>query len=699
MNWQLLNNQTFAENIGWTLVHSLWQISLVAFLLLVSLKILKNSSSNLRYLLCVSALFLTLAMPVATFFSFPANETRTENIPVTQDAKNAANSFTPPAEPQKDTTKIPSEPVKTEKDGEIASANLFENFEKQMESFLAAFLPYLVWFWFLGILLFSLRLCGGIRQTRRIKTNKVSAVGEEWREKFAYLCEKMGVRQKVGFIRSEIVETPLVIGWLKPFVIVPSSVLTGLSPRELETIIAHELAHIRRHDYLINILQSFVEIILFFHPLTWWISSQIRRERENACDDEVLEIFNGEPLLYANALANLETFRFRKGDFAPSNAMTANGGNLVKRIQRIISGNRNNNRKESFRSGIPVFLFVTGFLALVSVAYFQVFASGEEIKNDLNQKKIAVSLYNASTVIPSENTPEEDEKTMRRVIAKLKQHNIPTTGFLIGGNFNIRAENIPADQQKTVSLWREAGFEFGVLDLKYPKSFDSTVTEYQAALKSREEKLEPFIKKQMDFIKEYRKSDPRKDSTENIKKQTAVMKESLEQVQNAIKEWMKENNLTQVKYTFGMQDWIYAYTYDIARRENDRQKMNRIKTQYLDYMAKSLEYYERYSNYLFEREIPQNIPLMPSRLLADSADELFAMFQNRGYRFVSVDEAMQDDAYLQNDSVLTGGMGSSWLESLAFQQRKPFLDRVNVDVDVLKIWDENQPVNRKIITK
>jgi HEAT repeat protein len=123
----------------------------------------------------------------------------------------------------------------------------------------------------------------------------------------------------------------MVVGWLRPVILLPASALTGLSPQQLEAILAHELAHIRRHDYLINLLQAVVETLLFYHPAVWWVSRRIRQEREHCCDDLAVAVC-GDSLTYARALLEMEQLRAA----GPQLAMAANGGSLMNRIQRLV---------------------------------------------------------------------------------------------------------------------------------------------------------------------------------------------------------------------------------------------------------------------------------------------------------------------------------------------------------------------------
>jgi hypothetical protein len=128
------------------------------------------------------------------------------------------------------------------------------------------------------------------------------------------------------------VNSPSVIGWLRPVILAPVGVLIGLAPEQVEALLAHELAHVRRHDYLVNVLQGFAESLLFYHPAVWWISNQIRAEREHCCDDLAVAA-SGDVLVYARALAELESMR--PAHFKAA-ALSANDGSLLRRIQRLV---------------------------------------------------------------------------------------------------------------------------------------------------------------------------------------------------------------------------------------------------------------------------------------------------------------------------------------------------------------------------
>src|SRR5262249_16695356 len=141
----------------------------------------------------------------------------------------------------------------------------------------------------------------------------------------------MRVSRRIAVLISEMTESPSVVGWIRPVILLPTATLMGLTPLQLEAILAHEIGHIRRYDYLINMLQMVVETLFFYHPAVWWISRRIRVERELCCDDLAVR-FSGNALRYARALTTLEKLRSR----VPRVAMASTGGPLLYRIQRLV---------------------------------------------------------------------------------------------------------------------------------------------------------------------------------------------------------------------------------------------------------------------------------------------------------------------------------------------------------------------------
>jgi hypothetical protein len=185
--------------------------------------------------------------------------------------------------------------------------------------------------WLAGVCLLSLRLARGWVAARRVAERGCEPAAPRWQATLARLRRELGVSRPVRLAASALAEVPSVVGWLRPVVVVPVSAFAGLTTWQVEAVLAHELAHIRRHDYLVNVLQSAVETLLFYHPATWWVSRQVREERERCCDDVAVALC-GDAAGYVRALAELEAMRA-----APALAMSATGGSLLGRARRLLA--------------------------------------------------------------------------------------------------------------------------------------------------------------------------------------------------------------------------------------------------------------------------------------------------------------------------------------------------------------------------
>ena len=187
-----------------------------------------------------------------------------------------------------------------------------------------------VFVWLVGVSGLSLRLLFSSLQVARWKRRGNEPLGAPWLEQLHRLQAAMQISRPVRLVKSVLVEVPTVLGWLRPVILLPAASLTGLTPDQLESILAHELAHIRRHDYLVNLLQNALETLLFYHPAVWWVSSCVRAEREICCDEIAVRLC-GDRLGHAQALTTLEELRGGR----PTLALGADGGSLLERIRRL----------------------------------------------------------------------------------------------------------------------------------------------------------------------------------------------------------------------------------------------------------------------------------------------------------------------------------------------------------------------------
>jgi GWxTD domain-containing protein len=196
---------------------------------------------------------------------------------------------------------------------------------------LAIVAPWLAPCWMAGVFIFYLRYAAGFLSLARLSRRGICAVPEIWQDKLADLSAHLRVSRPVRILETSLADAPILIGHFRPLILMPVGLFTGLPAAQVETILLHELAHIRRHDYLLNALQNLVDGLLFYHPAVWWISHVVRAEREKCCDDVVVGI-SGNPHEYARALTALEETRWSGRE----PAVAAKGGSLMKRIRRLL---------------------------------------------------------------------------------------------------------------------------------------------------------------------------------------------------------------------------------------------------------------------------------------------------------------------------------------------------------------------------
>jgi beta-lactamase regulating signal transducer with metallopeptidase domain len=306
-----------ARDLGWTLVHFLWQGALIALLLAFALLLLRRASARIRYAASLAALMLCVLAPALTLAALVKSRPVPREHPVVQ---QGASSW---GEPE---VVVRVETAHSMPGPSADRPSLLELWRMRVERLL----PGLVTLWLAGIVLLSARLGLGWLRLRQL-TRDVAPVGPEWERTFAHLCGTLGLRKAVRLFSTAHLQTPAVLGWWKPVVLLPLARMNGLTPAQVEALLAHELAHVRRHDYAVNILQSVVEVALFYHPAVWWISAKIREEREHCCDDVAVEIC-GNRLHYARALTALEEARIPGREFV----LAAAGGSLLRRIRRLL---------------------------------------------------------------------------------------------------------------------------------------------------------------------------------------------------------------------------------------------------------------------------------------------------------------------------------------------------------------------------
>ena len=343
-----LLRQPAAQAMGWALLHFIWQGALIGALTALALGALRKGAADVRYVVATIGLSLMLTLPAVTAAQLwrsmpPAHPTRAQTI------GGPASAVATPASERADRM-IVEQPIVapvsfTARAGlpdSIAGA-IGESIGESIK--VEPWLPVLVLGWLCGVAVLSLRLMSGWVWVQRMKSHGTAPAGDLWHHIAARLSRRLHIARRVRLLESTLVDVPTVIGWIKPVILLPASALSGLNPHQLEAILAHELAHIRRHDYLVNLLQTLVETLLFYHPAVWWLSRRIRVERENCCDDLAVSLC-GDPYTYAKALADLEELR-TSGQFV----MAVNGGSLVQRVRRLLGAPTHAGRAPGWLAG------------------------------------------------------------------------------------------------------------------------------------------------------------------------------------------------------------------------------------------------------------------------------------------------------------------------------------------------------------
>jgi uncharacterized protein (TIGR03435 family) len=291
-----------AAAVTTALLHSIWQDAIVAAVLGIALLVLRGARPHVRYIVACAALVLMTLLPVAT--AMAVRTAPTSALVQATDVRTLTMTAASPAD-----LIVPLQP---------ASEQLW----------LATARAWVFPLWCVGVLLFSVRLAGSAVHAVSL-TRRGTAADRQLRERVCDIARRMGVTGPVAVVVPAAAHVGVAtVGWLRPVILVPASALVGLTSGQLEALIAHEVAHIRRHDYLVNLAQLVVETIGFYHPAVWWVSHRIRIERELCCDDAAVEAC-GDADGYARALAT-------KAGARPQPALAAAGGSLRERIERLL---------------------------------------------------------------------------------------------------------------------------------------------------------------------------------------------------------------------------------------------------------------------------------------------------------------------------------------------------------------------------
>ncbi|MES2151971.1 MAG: M56 family metallopeptidase [Pseudomonadota bacterium] len=309
------------SSIGWTLVHFAWQGVLLGFATALLLTAMRNARPEQRYAVACSALLLCIAWPAVELY-------------MRLDGSGAATA----------TIRFADQVLG--RDGAAASGGVL--------GFLQANLMPIVVLWAACAAGLALRMALGLLWIGQVSRRRTSNV--EWQARVSRMAAQFGVTRAVGLRVVDNLASPITAGWWRPVVLLPAALVSGMPPELLEALLAHEMAHVQRFDYLVNLGQNVIEILLFYHPAVWWISGRIRVEREQIADDIAARQL-GAPRRLALALSELEKFQFSGHHLA----MAANGGDLMARVKRLL---RPDSQALNWKAAIPVLGLAVACLAV-----------------------------------------------------------------------------------------------------------------------------------------------------------------------------------------------------------------------------------------------------------------------------------------------------------------------------------------------
>lgn len=377
-----LPSQEFIQALTWTFIHSLWQGILLCIVAVGIVFFTKKKSALLRYNLLTAVLLLFLFTIVVRF-----NNQFSKAKQVAQVAQIIL---------EKEVIAGRSEVVFTDKMQQVTLST-------KAVSFVTSNAYWVILIWFSIIVFRFIRLTVGLYELQRIKKINVFSAGEYWNNRIKELCRQLNINKHVQLLQSAITRMPVAIGFLKPVVLFPAAMLASLPANEVEAILLHELAHIRRKDFLVNLLQSIVEIIFFFNPAVLWVSALIKIERENCCDDIAITITDSKQN-YIKALLSFQEYNLP----AEASLATAFAGEkkyLLDRVKRIIYNHNKtlNNMEKKF---LAVGIIIT------SVCIFTFSSSNAQKKQKVEQRvdktisKPLVSPENGKAIEPMSITEE-----------------------------------------------------------------------------------------------------------------------------------------------------------------------------------------------------------------------------------------------------------------------------------------------------
>lgn len=387
-------NAELGQALGWTFIHSLWQGCLLMILFMIVTKVFKFNSLGKYWgsLMMMTMLFFASSFTLTQYLS--ASEIITQ---LTEASTFVVNTIQP-----------------------------IQNFEGN--SLFQPYLSAIASLWLLGAIFYAIRLCGGFVQIYRLKRTAVSGVSEELRNRFNQLLLKTKIDKTVLLLQSAKVNLPMVLGYFKPVILLPVGMISGLTTAQLEAILLHELSHIKRHDFLINIIQSIIEVIFYYHPVVWWLSSQARKEREHCCDDQIIA-YGVNKITYANALTNVQHINFTQNKLTMG--LANNKNDLLNRIKRLVEG-KDQSSTNFYSKGIPLIVLVT---LLMGFSWYQ----REQLPKEFYKNESLTEFTPPSPIreVPMFRAPPNDTIIIDELQPSKSRSSTKTTTIWINGEVKV----------------------------------------------------------------------------------------------------------------------------------------------------------------------------------------------------------------------------------------------------------------------
>ena len=450
-------NQNLNYAIGWTVIHSLWQATAIAILSGIVMIILRKKTAQTRYIVHNVALFAVLVSAVITFNLYNSES----NLGV----ENVANLVAPvPSDLIDATTKITIEsPESVNETIEIGKnqAPIAENKAatlplpivsdsalsmEGMKNYFDANIYFVVLIWLMGVGLFLLKLMGGISYVYYLRSQHNFPVDEYWFETIQNLSKRVNIQKPIDLVESALVRSPVVVGYLKPMILFPIGAINRLNPQEVEAILAHEIAHIMRDDYVFNIIQSVIEALFYFNPAVWWISANIRAERENCCDDVAIQLC-GNSMTYAKSLVVVQEMQYYSAAFAMGFAGQRKN-QLLLRVQRVL--NQSNNKSNVMEKLIATCLIVLGFV-------FLSYGGSNPISPNLNMPESLTELVSDTDDGPLSMSGYWNAEIKNESVFVNFQHKSATNNWNSGHTFDKKEFSALPTTESEFTITREAG--------------------------------------------------------------------------------------------------------------------------------------------------------------------------------------------------------------------------------------------------